>query len=87
MNVKKGQNKKLQSDTNTVASTQEQCDILKLEAGKFCLDVAKLIFAGVILSGIMALDVDYLILYTVGVSVTMILVLYGFILISYSKHS
>ena len=32
---------------------EETTDTLMLEGGKFCLDVAKLVFAGVIIAGIM----------------------------------
>lgn len=54
---------------------------LKLEAGKFCLDVAKLIFAGVILAGLMKEDVEYYLLFTVGLLSVVIFCAYGFILI------
>ena len=62
-----------------------ETDTLSLEGGKFCLDVAKLVFAGVILAGIMKEDANTAILYTVGVIVVIFFVLFGFYLIKHSK--
>ena len=87
MKPRNAQDKGSNSDTRSMKPAKRKNDILKFEAGKFCLDVAKLVFAGVILGGIMAQDVDYLILYTIGLLVTIVLVIYGFLLIAYSKDS
>ena len=63
----------------------ESSDILLLEGGKFCLDVAKLVFAGVILAGIMKNDTNSLILFTIGIIVVVFFIIYGFYLIKHSK--
>lgn len=60
-------------------------DTLALEGGKFCLDVAKLVFAGVILAGIMKEDANTTLLYAIGVVVVMFFVVFGFYLIKHSK--
>jgi hypothetical protein len=60
-------------------------DTLALEGGKFCLDVAKLVFAGVILAGIMKEDANTTILYATGVVVVLFFVAFGFYLIKKSK--
>ena len=62
-----------------------QDDRMALEGGKFCLDVAKLVFAGVILAGIMKKDTDTAVLYTIGVVVVMFFVVFGFYLIKQSN--
>ena len=62
-------------------------ETLALEGGKFCLDVAKLVFAGVILAGIMKEDANTTILYSVGVVVVMFFVVFGFYLIKHSKKN
>ena len=64
----------------------EGSDTLALEGGKFCLDVAKLVFAGVILAGIMKEDADAIILYSTGVVVVVFFVVFGFYLIRKSKN-
>lgn len=59
---------------------------LRYEAGKFCLDIAKLVFGGVILAGLMKEDLDYPLLFSLGVSVVFIFSFYCFLLIKTSKH-
>ncbi len=39
---------------------------IKEKAGDFLLDIAKLIFGGVLLAGIMAEDIDRVLLYSIG---------------------
>ena len=73
---------------NEVQVKQQQMetnDTLALEGGKFCLDVAKLVFAGVILAGIMKEDANTTLLYSIGVVVVMFFVVFGFYLIKHSK--
>ena len=70
---------------NQKVSVDTQEDKLALEGGKFCLDVAKLVFAGVILAGIMKEDSDTAILYTIGVVVVLFFVVFGFYLIKQSN--
>ena len=75
---------------NEVQLNQQQEDAnetLALEGGKFCLDVAKLVFAGVILAGIMKEDANTTILYSIGVVVVMFFVVFGFYLIKHSKKN
>lgn len=75
---------------NEVQLNQQQEDAnetLTLEGGKFCLDVAKLVFAGVILAGIMKEDANTTILYSIGVVVVMFFVVFGFYLIKHSKKN
>lgn len=54
---------------------------LILEGGKFCLDIAKLIFAGVILAGVMKQSIDVVLLFSIGLVVVAIFVTIGFYLI------
>ena len=50
------------------------------------MDVAKLVFAGVILAGIMKENADAAILYTIGIVVVAFFVIFGFYLIKHSKR-
>ena len=51
------------------------------EAGKFFLDIAKLVFAGVILAGIMDLNVDKYLLLAIGSVSVLLLAIAGFLLL------
>ena len=55
------------------------------EGGKFCLDLAKLIFGGIILASIMKKDIDTEKLLVFGALITMFLAVCGFFLILMSK--
>lgn len=55
------------------------------ESGKYCLDMSKLIFGGVILAGIMNLGVNSLFLFGVGGSLVILLAAMGFVFYSKSK--
>ena len=66
-------------------SSDSKTDTVALEGGKFCLDVAKLVFAGVILAGIMKEDSNTFLLYTIGVIVVLFFIAFGFYLIKKSK--
>ena len=59
---------------------------IALEAGKFCLDIAKLVFGGVILAGIMQQGIDFNSLFLTGLSVVLLFVIFGFYLIKKSKQ-
>lgn len=63
----------------------EQKRTLWAEAGKFCLDIAKLIFGGIILASIMKKDIDIAIMLCFGALVTLLFAGSGFILILASK--
>ena len=55
------------------------------EGGKFCLDLAKLIFGGIILASIMKKDIDTGKLLVFGALITLFLAVFGFFLILMSK--
>ena len=57
-----------------------------LEAGKFCLDIAKLVFGGVILAGIMQQGIEFNSLFLTGLGVVLLFVVFGFYLIRKSKN-
>ena len=63
----------------------EQKTTLWSEGGKFCLDLAKLIFGGIILASIMKKDIDTGKLLVFGALITMFLAVCGFFLILMSK--
>ena len=65
---------------------QDKTNDLFKEAGKFCLDIAKLIFGGVILAGLMKQDIDYISLFFIGLGVVVIFAFWGFRLIAKSKN-
>ena len=58
---------------------------IAFEAGKFCLDIAKLVFGGVILAGIMQQDIEFNPLFITGLGVVLVFVAFGFYLIKKSK--
>ena len=70
--------KKIKNSENSTSS-------VVLEAGKFCLDLAKLIFASVILAGLMKQDIDYVALLCTGLGVVLLFTIFGFYLIKKSK--
>ena len=51
---------------------------IAFEAGKFCLDIAKLVFGGVILAGIMQQDIEFNPLFITGLGVVLLFVAFGF---------
>lgn len=64
----------------------EQKQTLWAEGGKFCLDIAKLIFGGIILASIMKKDIDPVALLCVGGVLNFALVALGFLLLMISKN-
>ncbi len=58
---------------------------IAFEAGKFCLDIAKLVFGGVILAGIMQQGIEFNSLFLTGLGVVLLFVAFGFYLIKKSK--
>ena len=56
-----------------------------LEAGKFCLDIAKLVFGGVILAGIMQQGIAFNSLFLSGLGVVVLFFVFGLFLIKKSK--
>ena len=67
------------------AAKEEDSHSLAWEAGKFCLDLAKLVFAGVILVGLMRQDIEYSTLCIAGLPVVLILIGAGFYLLKEKK--
>lgn len=65
---------------------QERDTSIALEAGKFCLDIAKLVFGGVILAGIMQQGIEFNSLFLTGLAVVLLFVVFGFYLIKKSKN-
>ena len=65
-------------------STSANSEIAK-ELGKFCMDVAKLVIGGVILSGLMKQGIDYYVIGPLGGFVVLVLMLLGVGLIKYSN--
>jgi len=63
----------------------EEDQSIALEAGKFCLDIAKLVFGGVILAGIMQQGIEFNSLFLTGLGVVLLFVAFGFYLIKKSK--
>ena len=63
----------------------EKRESLFAEAGKFCIDIAKLIFGGIILAGIMEVGMDKFFLFTIGGICTVIFAIVGLYAIMYSK--
>ena len=59
---------------------------IALEAGRFCLDIAKLVFGGVILAGIMQQGIEFNSLFLTGLGVVLLFVVFGFYLIKRSKR-
>ena len=55
------------------------------EAGKYCLDLSKLVFGGVILVGIMDLSINIAVLLAVGVVIVAILAYTGFAFLKLSN--
>lgn len=67
------------------AEEQKQDQSIALEAGKFCLDIAKLMFGGVILAGIIQQGIEFNSLFLTGLGVVLLFVAFGFYLIKRSK--
>ena len=63
----------------------EKRELLFAEIGKFFLDIAKLIFGGIILAGIMEIGVDKYLLFMIGGALTVIFAMAGLLLMILSK--
>lgn len=78
--------RKPQQDKQREATTEQNGNrSVALEAGKFCLDIAKLVFGGVILAGIMQQGIEFNSLFLMGLGVVLLFVTFGFYLIKKSK--
>lgn len=49
------------------------------ELGKYCIDISKLVFGGVILAGIMKLDINRILLFGLGTIIVLLTVIAGLI--------
>ncbi|KKB51573.1 hypothetical protein HMPREF1212_02304 [Parabacteroides sp. HGS0025] len=58
---------------------------VKENAGEFFLDIAKLVFGGIILSGIVNEPINKWVIYSLGVFFSFLLIMIGFVLIDSSK--
>ena len=65
----------------------EKRELLFAEIGKFFLDIAKLIFGGIILAGIMEIGVDKYLLFMIGGALTVIFAMAGLLLMILSKKN
>ena len=77
--------KNKQQEAATDAPVKKEEHNIAFEAGKFCLDIAKLIFGGVILAGIMQQGIEFNSLFLTGLSVVLLFVVFGFYLIKKSN--
>jgi uncharacterized membrane protein YraQ (UPF0718 family) len=59
---------------------------MKKEAGKILIDIAKLVFAGVILAGLMRQDLSAALLFTIGGISTVSMIVAGLMLIKTNKE-
>jgi uncharacterized membrane protein YraQ (UPF0718 family) len=59
---------------------------MKKEVGKILIDIAKLVFAGVILAGLMRQDLSPALLFTVGGISTVSMIVAGLMLIKTNKE-
>ena len=76
-------NKQLEAATDVPIKKEDHS--LAFEAGKFCLDIAKLVFGGVILAGIMQQGIEFNSLFLTGLGVVLLFVVFGFYLIKQSN--
>lgn len=61
-------------------------DIVIEEAGKYCLDLSKLVFGGIILAGVMDLGIELVPLICVGLGVVFVFAAAGMLGIYLSNH-
>jgi hypothetical protein len=64
---------------------KKKAEILFDIIGKYCLDISKLVFGGVILAGVMNLDVNSYILFGIGSIVVALTAAVGIVFISLSN--
>lgn len=60
-------------------------EILLGEFGRYCLDLSKLVFGGIILAGIMELDINRLVLFGIGTIIVLLTAVTGFVFIKLSN--
>jgi len=60
---------------------------MRKELGKVLIDIAKLVIGGVILAGLMRQDIPPAFLFTVGSTVTILMITTGLVLISWEERN
>ena len=60
--------------------------VFKYEFGKFMVDIAKLVFGGEILAGIMNQEINHELLFTLGSIIVALFVLIGLLIMSKNKE-
>ena len=78
-------NKQLEAAQTEQKPVGKEDHSIAFEAGKFCLDIAKLVFGGVILAGIMQQGIEFNSLFLTGLGVVLLFVAFGFYLIKKSN--
>ena len=74
------------SDNKKLSEKASRMRTFMYELGKFMVDIAKLVFAGVIIAGIMNEEIDRRLLFLLGSSVVIAFALLGLIIISNNKE-
>lgn len=64
---------------------QTNKEILLGEFGRYCLDISKLVFGGIILAGIMELNINHLVLFGIGTVIVLLTAITGFVFIKLSN--
>ena len=75
-----------ENNINMVKKKASPWKIFKYEFGKFLVDIAKLVFGGVILAGIMSRDIDHTLLFTLGSCIVVAFSFIGLSIISKNKE-
>ena len=74
------------SDNKKLSEKASRMRTFMYELGKFMVDISKLVFAGVIIAGIMNEEIDRRLLFLLGSSVVIAFALLGLIIISNNKE-
>ncbi len=72
---------------STTADERKRLRVFMYEFGKFMVDIAKLVFAGVIIAGIMDEEIDRTLLFLLGSVVVVAFAFIGISIISINKEA
>ena len=72
---------------STTAGERKRLRVFMYELGKFMVDIAKLVFAGVIIAGIMDEEIDRTLLFILGSVVVVAFAFIGISIISINKEA
>ena len=75
------------SKDDMAKKTIDSWKTFKYEFGKFMVDIAKLVFGGVILAGIMSQDINHQLLFALGSCIVVSFALIGLLIISKNKEA